>query len=151
MCSSDLHPQVIRFQLNYGVALEKQRQFARARGVLEAALLSMPPKDRDAHPDAGRAHSYLSALSYEQGKLDDAAVHARESLRIYKRAGAPDRRRAEACASLGDIEIKRRNFQEALAMFQQALALLKDLGPDHPQVGVNKGAIAESLAGLQRY
>src|SRR5262249_55175033 len=78
-------------------------------------------------------------------------AHARTSLQIYERAGAPDYRRAEACTSIASVEIKRQNFQEALAMFEQALGLRRGLGPDHRQVAVNHGSIAEALAGLGRY
>jgi tetratricopeptide (TPR) repeat protein len=78
-------------------------------------------------------------------------VHARSSLQIYERAGAPDHRRAEAYASIASIEIKRQHFDQALAMFEHALSLRRDLGPDHLQVGVNEGSLAEALAGLGRY
>jgi serine/threonine protein kinase/tetratricopeptide (TPR) repeat protein len=145
------HPDVIALQLNYGLTLKKQRRFDLARAVLAAALASMPAGDRESSLDAGRAHSYLSAVSYEQDHLNDAVAHARTSLQIYERAGAPDARRAEAAASLAGIEIKRHNFPQALAMFEQALGLRRGLGPDHPQVAVNHGSIAEALAGLGRY
>jgi len=145
------HPDAIALQLNYGLTLKNQRRFDRARSVIEAALASMPAGDRDSSVDAGRAHSYLSAVGYEQDDLADAAAHAQSSLQIYTRAGAPDYRRAEAYTSIASIEIKRQNFAGALAMFEQALGLRRDLGPDHPQVAVNHGSIAEALAALGRY
>jgi tetratricopeptide (TPR) repeat protein len=96
-------------------------------------------------------YSYLSTVSYDQDKLDEAAGYARTSLQIYERAGAPSNRRAEAYTSLASIELKRQNFQQGLALFEQALDLRRDLGPDHHQVAVNHGSIAEALAGLGRY
>lgn len=146
------HPDVIKYNLNYGNALAKQGQYARARSVLEAALNSMPVNYRDSHLDAGKLHAFLSDLSYMEGKLDDAAAHGRESLRIYQNSGAPDQLRAEAYINLGNVESRRKRFAEALALYQNALTLrLPILGRDHYQVGVNEGSLADALVGLSRY
>jgi serine/threonine protein kinase/tetratricopeptide (TPR) repeat protein len=146
------HPDLIKLQMNYGKALEKLGRLERARTVLEAALASMPAKYRDSRLDAGRLHAFLSDLSYVEGKLDDAAGHGLESLRIYIRAGGPDHLRAEARTNLGNVELRRKNFAGALAMYREALALRRPhLGNDDDQLGVNEGSIAEALVGLARY
>ncbi|TMQ11249.1 MAG: tetratricopeptide repeat protein [Deltaproteobacteria bacterium] len=146
------HPDVIKLQMNHGLALKKQGKLDRARAVLEAALASMPPRCRSSSLDAGVLCTYLSEVSYYEGKLVEAAGHARKALRIYKRVGAPDRRRAEAYSTLGNAELKRKNFRKALARYEEALALRRPhLRDDHYQVGVNEGSIAEALLGLSRY
>jgi tetratricopeptide (TPR) repeat protein len=104
------------------------------------------------HLDAGRLHSALSDLSYLEHKLDGAAAHARDSLQIYQRAGAPDTIVAEAYTNLGNVELERKNFAAAIAMYESALALRRPhLGADHYQIGVNEGSIADALVYLARY
>jgi tetratricopeptide (TPR) repeat protein len=147
------HRNVVRLQINYGKALEKRGQPDRARSVLEAALASLPARDRDAHPDAARIHSLLSDLDSAEGHLDRAAEHGRASLAIYQRMLPPDPvRLAEAYMNLANVEQRRRNFTGALAIYQDALALRRrHLGDDHYQNGVNEGGIAETLVELERY
>jgi eukaryotic-like serine/threonine-protein kinase len=146
------HPDVRKLQINYGKALEKHGQLGRARAVLDAALASMPAPYRDSHLDAGRLHAMLSDVSYVEGKLDVAAAHGRASLAIYERAGAAAPLRAEAYTNLANVELQRGRFGEALAMYNDALALRRPhLGRDHAQIGVNEGSIAEALLGLGRH
>jgi len=146
------HPDVIKQQMNYALALEKQRQYGRARSELEAALANMAERNRNASLDAGIMHTYLSDVSYGEGKLDDAAAHSREALQIFERCGAPDNRRVEAYIALSNVEMKRKNFAEALVGYEAALAIRhRSLAPDHFQIGVNEGSIAEALVELQRY
>jgi eukaryotic-like serine/threonine-protein kinase len=147
------HPTVIKFQLNYGRALEKHGQLDRARSVLDDALASMTAKNRASHPDAAKIHSLLSDLEYDEGHLDRAAEHGRASLAIYQRAPSPDHARvAEVYMTLGNVEQKRRNFPGALAIFEDALALRRaHLGADHYRTGVTEGCIAEALLELERY
>jgi tetratricopeptide (TPR) repeat protein len=145
------HPDVVKLRMNYGIALKKQGRFAQARAELEAALDSIPATQRASYLDAGIIHGYLSEVSYEEGKLDSAAAHGRESVAIFERGGAPDRRRAEAYADLANTELKRKRFAEALALYERALGLRKDLAGDHYQLGVNQGSLAEALVGLSRY
>ena len=146
------HPDVIKLQINYGKALEKAGQLDRARSVLEAALASMPTKYRDSHIDAGRLHSFLSDLSYVEGRLNDAIAQAYESLQIYQRAGAPESLRAEAYTNIANAELRRGNLARALSMYEAALALRRGhLGSDHFQIGVNEGSVADALVGLAHY
>jgi eukaryotic-like serine/threonine-protein kinase len=146
------HPYAIRLQINLGKALSRRGQVARARSVLETALASMPASYQASHLDAGRVHSALSDLSYVEHKLDDAAAHARDSLQIYQRSGAPDNVVAEAYTNLGNVELERKNFAGAIAMYESALALRRPhLGADHYLIGVNVGSIADALVYLARY
>ncbi|TMQ11248.1 MAG: tetratricopeptide repeat protein [Deltaproteobacteria bacterium] len=145
------HPDTIKLQINYGLALWKQGKLDRARTELEAALSSMPPRDRDSSLDGGLVHSHLSEVSYYQDKLDDAVQHGNAAQRIYQRIGAPAQRRAEAYMNVANAELKRQNFADALAMYQQALALREHLDRDPYQLGVNEGGVAEALVRLARY
>jgi eukaryotic-like serine/threonine-protein kinase len=146
------HPNVIALQMNYARALAKQGQLDRARTLLEATLANMPASYRESHLDAGKLHTLLSDVSYRAGKLDDAIMHARTSLQVYERAKAPDTRLAEAYVALGNLESLRKNYREALAHYERALALRRPhLRPDHFQIGANEGLVAEALAGLGRY
>ncbi|HWU88709.1 MAG TPA: tetratricopeptide repeat protein, partial [Kofleriaceae bacterium] len=146
------HPHVIKIQSNFGKTLENGGQLDRARSVLEDALKSMPARDRDSHPQAAKLHSNLSDLYYRDGRFDRAAEHGRAALEIYRRTRSPDHLIAEAITTLADVEVRRRNFQDALALFEDALALRRrSLSPDHYQTGVTEGGIAEVLVELERY
>jgi len=92
-----------------------------------------------------------SAAHRADGALD-AAAHARDSLQIYQRAGAPDTVVAEAYTNLGNVELERKKFAGAIAMYESALALRRPhLGSDHYQIGVNEGSIADALVYLGRH
>lgn len=148
------HPDLLLLQMNFAKTLMKQGRLPRAREMLEAALTSMPPKYRDSSLDAGLLHTFLSDVSYTEGKLDEAAAHGREALDIYQRVGAPDTNRAEALTNIANAEMKRKNFAAALSRFEDALALRRaHLGKDNYsiQLGVNEGSIAEVLVALGRY
>jgi serine/threonine protein kinase/tetratricopeptide (TPR) repeat protein len=146
------HPNLIKLQVNYAKALQRRGQLALGRAVLEAALASIPPNRRDSHIDAGRLHGFLSEGSYVEGKLEDAALQARMSLEIYRRAGAPEHLIAEAYTDLGNVELRRKNFAGALAQYESALALRrKYLERDHYQIGATEGSIADALVGLSRF
>ena len=147
------HPRLIKLQIGYGRALAKRGQPARARSVLEAALSSMPAKYRETSVDAAGLLGFLSELACAEGRLDDAATYGRESLRIYQSTTkASERHLAEAYVDLGNVELRRKHFAEALAMYSDALELRHPhLSRDHYQLGVNEGSIADALVGLARY
>jgi eukaryotic-like serine/threonine-protein kinase len=146
------HPDVVEPRINYNIVLEKQGKLVAARAGLEAVLAAMPPSYQDASLDAGIVHTLLSDVSYYEGKLDDAIAHGHAALVIYERMGAPDYRRAEAYTNIANAELKRKNFAEALAVYQDVLSLRRrHLGDDHYQVGVTEGSIAEVLVELSRY
>jgi tetratricopeptide (TPR) repeat protein len=146
------HPLAIRVQANYGNALGRAGQRARAISVLEAALANLSATRHDPHLDAGKLHAFLSELSLLEGRLDDAAAHGQESLQIYLRAGAPEPLRAEAYDNLAGVEQARGNFKNALAMYEDALTLRKrNLASDHYLIAISEGYIAESLVKLGRY
>jgi eukaryotic-like serine/threonine-protein kinase len=146
------HPDVLQVQMNYAIALKRQRQFDRARVELDAALDGLPREARDASLDAAIAHRLLSDVNYEDGKLDAAADQARTCLQIEERAGAPPHQRAETSIAIANIELKRKDFAAALAGYEAALALRRQFfAPDHPQIAVAEGSIAEALVGLARY
>ncbi|TMQ09285.1 MAG: tetratricopeptide repeat protein [Deltaproteobacteria bacterium] len=147
------HPHVIELQINYAKTLEKCNQLERAYSVLEGVLDSMSTRDRESHPDAALAYSFLSGLEYLEGHLDLEAEHGQASLRIYQRTQASNHVRiAQAYTNLANVEMKRRNFSNALALYEDALAIRRgNLGANHYQIGVNEGSIAEALLGLERY
>ncbi|HEX3763935.1 MAG TPA: serine/threonine-protein kinase [Kofleriaceae bacterium] len=147
------HPKVIFLEISEGWALIKRGRYREARAVLEGALASMPAADRDSHQDAGRIHGLLSEVEYGEGRLDQAARHARESLQIYQRALSADHPLvAEAYTNLANVEFTRRNFSEALALHERALELRRRvLGEDHYNVGFAEGCVAETLLQLERY
>ena len=146
------HPDVIKLRINLGLAQKKQGKLDAARVTLHGALADMRDSSRNFSLDAGTLHSCLSDLYYELGDLDDASLHAHLAQQIYDRVEAPDHRRAEACASAGNAELKRKNFSEALASYQRARELRRpNLCGDHYQIGINEGSLAEALVGLRRY
>ncbi|HEX4423057.1 MAG TPA: serine/threonine-protein kinase [Kofleriaceae bacterium] len=148
----DGHPNVRKLEINYGSALEQRGQRARARGMLEAALATIPARDRDVHPDAGRILGLLSDVDYAEGKLDAADDHGRASLAVFSRGRPPNATLiAAADISLGNVEFQRRHFDQALELYGDALALRRrSLAPDHYQIGVTEGNIAETLVDLER-
>jgi tetratricopeptide (TPR) repeat protein len=146
------HPDLIKLQMNYGLALKNDGKLKEARAVLEAAYASMMPARCAARVDAGILQVYLSDVHYEADALDDAVRCGRKSLELHEAAGAPAHRRAEACTSIANAELKRGDFQAALDGYQQALSLrLVSCGSAGTQLGINHGSIAEALCGLTRY
>jgi len=109
--------------------------------------------DREASGDAARLFGFLSDVDYTEGKLDLAAEHGRASLTVLEHMHPPDRvLLAAADVNLGNVESQRHNYERALALFQDALALsTRTLGADHYQTGVVEGSIAETLAALGRF
>jgi eukaryotic-like serine/threonine-protein kinase len=147
------HPRVILLEINDGWALHKRGRYAEARSVLEGALASMTPRDRDSHQDAGKIHGLLSEVEYGEGHLEQAASHARASLQIYQRALPSDHPLVtEAYTNLANVEFMRRNFTEALALHERVLEFRRRyLGNDHYNVGMAEGNVAETLLELERY
>jgi serine/threonine protein kinase/tetratricopeptide (TPR) repeat protein len=146
------HPELVKFQANYGVTLRMRGQLDRAISVLEGALASMSARDRESNREAARIHSYLSAAYNRKGLLDRAAEHARVSLEIHRRARSPDSDVAQALVSLGNVEFQRRDFNGAIAQYEEALALQRHhLQDDNRWIGSTEGNIAEALAELGRY
>jgi tetratricopeptide (TPR) repeat protein len=144
------HPIVVTFQANYGLALVRRGQLDRAESVLEGALGSMSARDRASHRQAAKIHSSLSKRYYQGGNLDRAAEHGRASLEIHRRARSADSDVAEVLMELADIEFRRRNFDGALALYENALGLWRNLD-GHDNLGVTEGDIAETLFELERY
>ena len=146
------HPDVIKLRMNLGLAQKKLGRLDAARVTLHGALADMRDACRNFSLDAGMLHSCLSDLYYETCELDDASLHAHLAQQIYDRVEAPDHRRAEACIAVGNAELKRKNFTEALTSYQRARELRQpNLCGDHYQMGINEGSLAEALVGLQRY
>ena len=146
------HPDVVKLQMNYGLALKRAGQMGRARSVLDAALASMALRRCATCMDAGVLQAYLSDVNYEEGKLEDAIACGHASRQILEGLGAPAHRCADAYTCIGNAELKRGNFPAALEMYNDALALRRrGLGSEHYQIGVNEGSIAEALVRLARY
>lgn len=146
------HPDVIKLQMNYGLALKRAGQMGQARSVLDAALTGMALRRCASCMDAGILQAYLSDVNYEEGKLEDAVACGHASREILERVGAPAHRCADAYTCIGNAELKRGNVPAALEMYHEALALRRrGLGSEHYQVGVNEGSIAEALVRLARH
>ena len=148
----DNYEHLVKLQLDYGMSATKHGQINRARAELQTALDGMPARYRNSHPDAA-LHGFLSRLDYRQGNLDHAAAHGRKSLEILRRTPPPDEAHlAVALANLADIEFKRRNFRDALALHEEELALRRrTLGDRNDLVGFTEGSLAETLFELSRY
>jgi tetratricopeptide (TPR) repeat protein len=146
------HPEVITLEIRYGSSLSKIGHLDRARVVLEGALASIPARYRDSQLNAAVIHALLSDVEYLAGRLDRAEDHGRASLEIYKRTLSPDHvRLADAYTNLANVAFKRRSFDRALALFQDALSLRRRyLGSGQDVVGVHEGNIAETLVNLER-
>lgn len=146
------HPDLIKLRINLGLAQRRQGRLDDARTTFHRALGDILDARRNFSLDAGTLHTCLSDVYYETGELDEASLHARLAQQIYDRVEAPDHRRAEACIALGNAELKRKHFAEALGCYERARELRRpNLCGDHYQVGINEGSMAEALAGLHRH
>ena len=147
------HPKTRLLQINYGRSLKNNEHLKDARIVLAQALESIAPQYRDSHPEAARIHNYLSELELSDGHPDEAAEHARASLKIYQRTVPDDHPGiAEADSSLANVEFMRRRFSDALVLYERALEIrVRRLGRAHYQVGLAEGSVAETLLALERY
>ena len=144
-------PDRVELHMNHALALKRSGNLAGARAELEAAQAQLPAACRGASLNAGVLETFLSDVAYQAGDAAEALMHGRRARDIYRQIGAPDHRLAEAHTNIANAELKRRNFQDAVDAYQDALELrLQHLGEHHYQVGVNHGSLAEALVALAR-
>ena len=128
-------PGLASLRADYAKALESGGQVALARREYERALLDSP--------DLPAAHLGL-------GRLSKDAAAAMEHFRKATRGAAV---RAEALQNLGNVQASERQFAEARALLEQALAIDPDFADAENNLGrvlAAEGSLAEALQHVRR-
>lgn len=109
---------------------------------------------RDPSEDVLAVWSALAGIqggaAIREGKLDEAAAHFEESLRVARRANRPDSLGA-ALINWVDVQTRRRSFEEAKAPIDEALAFVSDppLGDALGKVLIERGVALVETAQLE--
>jgi serine/threonine protein kinase len=100
---------------------------------------------------AAAATELVFVFGYQEGQYDEAERWSGTAEAVLQRLGGHDLLRAWQLNNIAAVRGMRGEHSAALAADQQALALKeRALGPDHPDVGISEGNIANELSGLSR-
>jgi hypothetical protein len=100
---------------------------------------------------AAAASELVFVFGYQLGKFDEAERWSGTADAVLQRVGGHELLRAWQLNNIGAVRGLKGEHEAALLAQQQALVLKQQaLGPDHPDVGVSEGNIANELAGLGR-
>ena len=107
-----------------GGVFQRLGAYARARPLLESARQSLLDRHGANHPATVVATTRLASLLHEQGELVEAEELATQSLEARRRLyGTGDTAVATGLSDLGMIRSSRGEFEDALALMDQALAI----------------------------
>ncbi len=163
-------PNCARAEFLLGVALLKQKQYAKARPLLEASLarkqdfagrkqvdhflgwtcfylgdLESAKRYFQSHvgamPTADDSYYGLAVIAIEEDRLSDAQVALERAMELIGTAPDRNKDRAKVLARLGDLEIRREKTAEALALYEEAATLW----PDHYEVWGKLARVFDTL------
>jgi tetratricopeptide (TPR) repeat protein len=128
---SKLEPANAAAFLGIGASLNQQGEFLAAQSPLLKSL-ELNPNSAEAHYELGRGYWAL-------GKWQDASHHVRKALAIDKEFAMPH-------VLMGNVYLREKNANAALAEFQEYL----HLDPDGPQAGAVKDMVAKLQKALSQ-
>ena len=152
-------PNCARAEFLLGVALLKQKQYAKARPLLEESLarkqdfsgrkqvdhflgwtcfylgdLESAKRHFQSHvgamPTADDSYYGLAVIAIEEDRMSDAQVALERAMELIGTAPDRNKDRAKVLARLGDVELRREKTSEALALYEEAATLW----PDHYEI-----------------
>lgn len=152
-------PDCARAQFLLGVAMAKQKQYDKARVLLEASLASQQDfagrkqvnhflawacyyladleaakrcfqSHIQAVPDADDSYYGLGLIAIDEDRTTDAQVAFERSMELIGNDARRARDRAKALARLGDLDVRRDQIDGALAFYEES----SRLWPDHYEV-----------------
>jgi CHAT domain-containing protein len=133
--------------------LERRRQFAEARQLLEKLLDMQQRRLGNEHPWTARTHNFLGALSDRQGRYVEAERSFRMVLNIDRRSlGMQHPSTATNASWLGTVVQAQGRPAEAEPFFREALAIRRQvLGDDHRDTARSYNTLAGCLRAQARY
>ena len=152
-------PNCARAEFLLGVTLLKQKQYAKARPLLEESLahnqdfsgrkqvdhflgwtcfylgdLESAKRHFQSHvgamPTADDSYYGLAVIAIEEDRMSDAQVALERAMELIGTAPDRNKDRAKVLARLGDVELRREKTSEALALYEEAATLW----PDHYEI-----------------
>ena len=163
-------PNCARAEFLLGVALLKQKQYAKARPLLEQSLarkqdfsgrkqvdhflgwtcfylgdLESAKRHFQSHvgamPTADDSYYGLAVIAIEEDRMSDAQVALERAMELIGTAPDRNKDRAKVLARLGDVELRREKTSEALALYEEAATLW----PDHYEIWGKLARVYDTL------
>lgn len=163
-------PNCARAEFLLGVALLKQKQYAKARPLLEESLarkqdfsgrkqvdhflgwtcfylgdLESAKRHFQSHvgamPTADDSYYGLAVIAIEEDRMSDAQVALERAMELIGTAPDRNKDRAKVLARLGDVELRREKTSEALALYEEAATLW----PDHYEIWGKLARVYDTL------
>jgi tetratricopeptide (TPR) repeat protein/tRNA A-37 threonylcarbamoyl transferase component Bud32 len=144
------HPRIARLSHDFALLLRDVGEFDEARALLGRALAIWTGVHGPESMDTARAHLELTMVESEAGNYDEAEKHARLARDIMAVVAPQSPALAKAEIRRGLVAFRERRFEDALAAFEQALAIQRQTGARPLNVALNLSSIAETLAELGR-
>ena len=163
-------PNCARAEFLLGVTLLKQKQYAKARPLLEQSLarkqdfsgrkqvdhflgwtcfylgdLESAKRHFQSHvgamPTADDSYYGLAVIAIEEDRMTDAQVALERAMELIGTAPDRNKDRAKVLARLGDVELRREKTSEALALYEEAATLW----PDHYEIWGKLARVYDTL------
>jgi tetratricopeptide (TPR) repeat protein len=147
----DRHPHLARVLHDFGAFLRDTGELDRSRALLAQALRLWTDTHGLDSIDAANGHLSLVLLELEAGDLDQAGAHARRARDILAAVAPDSRGRARAEVSHGLVAFRERRFDDALAAFEQAVAIERASGALPQAIALGLSNVAEAQAELGRF
>ena len=163
-------PNCARAEFLLGVTLLKQKQYAKARPLLEESLarkqdfsgrkqvdhflgwtcfylgdLESAKRHFQSHvgamPTADDSYYGLAVIAIEEDRMSDAQVALERAMELIGTAPDRNKDRAKVLARLGDVELRREKTSEAIELYEEAATLW----PDHYEIWGKLARVYDTL------
>ena len=163
-------PNCARAEFLLGVTLLKQKQYAKARPLLEESLarkqdfsgrkqvdhflgwtcfylgdLESAKRHFQSHvgamPTADDSYYGLAVIAIEEDRMSDAQVALERAMELIGTAPDRNKDRAKVLARLGDVDLRREKTSEALELYEEAATLW----PDHYEIWGKLARVYDTL------
>jgi tetratricopeptide (TPR) repeat protein len=147
------HPYVVDLRIDIAMLHATRGDLATAHRLLDAILHVEAELLGKQHPMIGRAHLEIAEVHRQRRALDLAMIHVMTAADIYEATyGETHDKLADVYARLGPIAYRRGSYEEALAAYEKARALMvRYRGERHLDTGLAQVNIAETQVALGRH
>lgn len=143
------HPATAEAAGNLGLSLQMVAEFDEARALLKRSIEDLSSAFPDGHDLLASALASVALIEMKQGALESAAEFAQRAQAMFAKVLGPKHRMVASSIRLrARIALADREYQEALALCDEAIALHEEIGTKHfPDEHGHRG---EALLGLGR-
>jgi CHAT domain-containing protein/Tfp pilus assembly protein PilF len=138
--------------LNMGTILADRGDYPEGISRMEGAL-RIRQAIAAGSPGVASAHGRLAWAYLASGRIDDAAIHARDAASLQSGLSPGSAAHAQSLATAGSVQHAKGDFDEALRLQRQALTIHQAIQADSLGVGTdlnNIGLIYHDLGDLRR-